>query len=888
VGADLTDLLARAEAAAALVGQDPAEAYRLAADTAGAARQARDWEAAAVALRAAARAASWQGRPDEASARIRDALRAARRPGAIARLPEVHTTAAHLWFLQGRRARAFSALETADALATGEQRLKVAAQRAVLLWHMGRHGESEALLRNLLERAEGELRADAFVNLGGVLAEQGRFDEAEVVLRDAAAGYDALGLAHDAAAVALHNLALLNADAGRIPAALDVFDDVEHRLTALAAPLSWLLVGRVQVLLAANLVNEALETAERAVDGLEPTAPLDLRAAAWWRLAQARLRAGDGAGAAAAAEMTARLFRRMASAGGAAMANRLALRARSGRGDTRTRLGQARAMVDELARSGLVVDALEARLDVVRLAGPLGELDVLASQLGPLRAARRRGPALVRARAWYGEALILTHLGDGAGARRALDQALLLLDEHRASLGSTELRAVASGHGAEMAGLAVRLAVERRKPAAVLRSAEKWRAGSLWRRPVVPRELAAELAALRRVRSERDVAALAGEDVAVLLRREDQLEASVRRISRRAAGGSAGDATSVARLELGHVHAALGPRALVEIVEHAGQLHAVVVAAGRCSLHELGSSAAVADELSALGFALRRLGRARGTGASGGGAAAITAGRQSAEHGLARLDERLLGPLRRRIDTRPLVIVPTGALHAVPWPALPSVAGRAVTVVPSAAWWADRSLGDGAASPAPSAASVTLVAGPGLPGARAEVAELAARYAGAQVLTGEQATTEAVSAALDGTALAHLACHGRFRADNPLFSALELADGALTVYDLEQLSRAPDRVVLSACDSGVSAVRPGDELLGLLSSLFALGTTTVIASVVPVPDLDTRRLMVALHDRLRAGRPAAEALQEAAAALDPTEPTAFVTRSAFVCFGTGA
>jgi hypothetical protein len=582
--------------------------------------------------------------------------------------------------------------------------------------------------------------------------------------------------------------------------------------------------------------------------------------------------------------MTARLFRRMTSAGGAAMASRLSLRARAERGATRASLEQARATVDELARSGLAVDALEARLDVVRLAGSLGELDVLAGQLVPLRAARRRGPALVRARACYGEASALSRLGDGIGARRALDQALLLLDEHRASLGSTELRALASGLGAEMAGLAVRLAVERGRPAAILRVAEKWRAGALWRRPVVPRELAAELAALRRVRAERDVAALAGEDVVALLRREDQLEASVRRISRRAAGGVGGDGTSVARLELGRLHAALGPRALVEIVEHAGQLHAVVVAGERCSLHELGPAAAVVDELAALGFALRRLGRAGSTGASPGGAAAIAAGRQSAEHGLARMDQRLLGPLRRRIDARPLVIVPTGALHAVPWPALPSLTGRAVTVVPSAAWWADRAVPGEPAR----AGSVTLVAGPGLPGAAAEVGELAERYAGARVLSGPSATTDAVAAALDGAGLAHLACHGRFRADNPLFSALELADGALTVYDLEQLSRAPGRVVLSACDSGVSAVRPGDELLGLLSSLFALGTTTVIASVVPVPDLDTRVLMVALHDRLRAGRPAAEALQDAAAALDPTEPTAFVTRSAFVCFGTGA
>ena len=180
-----------------------------------------------------------------------------------------------------------------------------------------------------------------------------------------------------------------------------------------------------------------------------------------------------------------------------------------------------------------------------------------------------------------------------------------------------------------------------------------------------------------------------------------------------------------------------------------------------------------------------------------------------------------------------------------------------------------------------------LVAGPGLPGAEREVRELAERYAGAQVLAGSAATAAAATKALDGSALAHLACHGRFRTDNPLFSSLELADGPLTVYDLEGLEAAPEHVVLSACDSGVSAARPGDELLGLLASLFALGTRSVVASVVPVPDLDTRDLMVAFHDEVRAGRPPSGALASAVDAVDPDTPSGFVTRTAFVCFGAG-
>ena len=106
---------------------------------------------------------------------------------------------------------------------------------------------------------------------------------------------------------------------------------------------------------------------------------------------------------------------------------------------------------------------------------------------------------------------------------------------------------------------------------------------------------------------------------------------------------------------------------------------------------------------------------------------------------------------------------------------------------------------------------------------------------------------------LTSSQTAHIACHGRFRADNPLFSSLQLADGPLNVYDLQRLDRAPDLLVLSACDSGLSAVRPGDELMGLAAALFPLGTAALVASIVPVPDEATHRLMLAFHAALAAG-----------------------------------
>ena len=146
---------------------------------------------------------------------------------------------------------------------------------------------------------------------------------------------------------------------------------------------------------------------------------------------------------------------------------------------------------------------------------------------------------------------------------------------------------------------------------------------------------------------------------------------------------------------------------------------------------------------------------------------------------------------------------------------------------------------------------------------------------------------ESTLTALDGADVAHVAAHGSLRGDNPLFSALALADGPLTAYDLERLSRAPRLVLLPACQSGAGHVHAGDEVMGLTSALFALGTRTAVATVVPVPDEATRPLMVALHAGLRRGLPTAAALAEAQAATDRADPVALATAGGFVCYGAG-
>jgi len=241
------------------------------------------------------------------------------------------------------------------------------------------------------------------------------------------------------------------------------------------------------------------------------------------------------------------------------------------------------------------------------------------------------------------------------------------------------------------------------------------------------------------------------------------------------------------------------------------------------------------------------------------------------------LDRILLSPLG--LGDAPLVLVPPPGLTAVPWALLPSLRDRPVTVAPSADLWYRRHL-----QRRRRAGSTVLAAGPGLAEAARELRSVAKHYPDAVRFTPQRSPVAAVAAALDGAAVAHLACHGSFQPDNPMFSSLDFSDGPLYVHDLERIRRSPDTVVLSACESGLSATRPGNEMLGLAASLLTQGTRSLIGSVVPVPDsAQTRRLMTALHGELAQGTTPAAALVLARSAVteDP------VGAGAFVCFGAG-
>ena len=375
----------------------------------------------------------------------------------------------------------------------------------------------------------------------------------------------------------------------------------------------------------------------------------------------------------------------------------------------------------------------------------------------------------------------------------------------------------------------------------------------------------ADLAALRNVAARLDWTPGGGSAAPALQRERRRLEAAVRQRVLRTPAVAIREAEPFITADLLEQ---LGQTDLLELTDVDGQLYAVVVAGGRPRLEHVGPTQQAIQSLAYALFALRREGSGRGTHRL-----------DLAEIGL-RLEESLLGEAVRLLRSGPVVVVPTGRLQAVPWGLMPSLRERATAVVPSAsAWLRARRV------TRPTKPRVVLVGGPRLAAGAAEIRHLAAQYPDAVVLAEGGAVAEQVMAAMDGAWLVHMAAHGTFRADSPLFSAIELDDGPLTVYDLERLRQAPYRVVLSSCNSAVGEAVGADELLGLVGSLISLGSTGVVASVVPVNDPATVPLMLALHDHLRGGYGLAEALTLARHAVG-ADSVARSTAYSFIALGT--
>jgi CHAT domain-containing protein len=851
-----------AERAYGLVQSKPARALVLAEEAVGLARSRRDVEALAVALHALGFARYVLGDPRGART-MRQAIQVADRHG----LPERAATARRNLAIQlAYRGELSRAVAEVDAALAGLDGIEAARGEVFRIAVYSMAGRAEAALpyaaaamKELRRRDDRLWEARLAYNRGASFAERGQHRPARRDLERARVLYEELGF--DAAVadarIKLALLASLEGDPLRCLQELDAIDLAT--LTDWAA--AWVYLDRAEAYLALRLVPEAQTDLGRFIDVLVRARAADALNKARLDAARLALAAGDAGTAGSLAEGARRSFSRLGQRPFAASATVVMLAAAIA--ENRVRPSLARAAHDAasvLVEEGWSLQALRAHALLAHEAALAGKHRALEHELAAARPLERRGTVADRIELCHVEALALLGAGEGRRAEARLRRGLALLEEHRAGLGAAELRATTSSLGVDLAREGLRLALGSEAPRDVLAWAERLRGNAL-RLPAVRPAADRKLRAAQRELQQ--LARRAREDPSARVStRRAELESVVRTRLRLVRGMS----SAIADVALDSAVNALGDRALVEYVEIDGRLLAITLVDGRLRLHEL-EPGSVDRDLEWLRFGLTRLARGRLSPAQRAAARANT--RAAAE----ALDGALLTPLGDELGGAALVLVPTGLLHALPWAALPSLRGRPVVVAPSLSQW----LALAGARPAGRGGTV-LLAGPGLRHAAGEIRDVAALLPRATALTGADATVGAALAALDGAALAHVACHGRFRADSPLFSSLELADGPLTALDLQGLRRTPDTLVLSACDVALSERHPGDELLGLSAALLSMATRTIVASVVPVPDRAARRLLLAFHRRLLTGSTPAAALAKAQA--NATVP-------GFVCLGNG-
>ena len=813
---------------------------------------------------------------DAATRELHTALRLARAARSASRQADVLATLGVALIYQGKSGQGLAAFESSLSLAAGKAAGQVLVRRGIAHHVLGRHAEALDDLRRAVRTLRSArdtiwearaLTARALVHLG-----RGATGRADHDLGRAERLFDTTSQELEVAYV-WHNRGLVAFRSGDLPRALSRLAEADRRYRLLNVSTPDLSIDRCAVLLSAGLPQDALRQADDAIaefdgNGRQATKHAELLLSA----ARAALAAEQPQIATERAEEARRMFAAQGRAWWQSHASLLQAQARFAAGPvTPGLLHQAEQVAVSLDGLGSA-DAQQGRLLAARIALALGRPQDADRHLAAAAVSRhRRVPALARAQGWLAEALRADAAGDQRQLLSACRHGLAVLDEHLVTLGASELRARATAQGAELAALAQRAALRSGRARQLLVWSERWRASALAvpaARPVDDAGLQAELTALRDVTSRLDRAAARGDPTVILHREQLRLEQAVRERVLRSRGGGPGSGHS---FDVAWFLRQLGEATLVQIVEIDGDLHLLVCGAGRVRHFTGGRLDDAAREVEYARFSLRRLAHGRAAGPGGGLAALEATG--------IRLETALLGPVSRHLGAGPLIVVPPGRLQAVPWALLPSLRDRVVSVAPSARAWLQAR-----GTVPPDRAEPVLIRGPGLGAGGGELSALAEAYPAATVLSDGTATARRVLEALDGAPLAHIAAHGTFRADSPLFSSLRMDDGPLTVHDLEGLHRAPHRLVLSSCDSGVLAPAGANELLGLTSSLVPLGTAGIVASVVPVNDQATVGLMIELHRQLRGGATLGQALRDAR---DGTgdDPVRAATAWSFIALG---
>jgi CHAT domain-containing protein len=232
---------------------------------------------------------------------------------------------------------------------------------------------------------------------------------------------------------------------------------------------------------------------------------------------------------------------------------------------------------------------------------------------------------------------------------------------------------------------------------------------------------------------------------------------------------------------------------------------------------------------------------------------------------LGQLYDQLVAPLQDQLEAYPqLIVVPHGPLHYLPFHALYDgqsylLEQHTISYLPVASLLSYRPENSPARG---KALALGHSYGGALPHAVQEARSIATILDGQAMLEGQATLAQFEQMAPDSRIL-HLATHGDFRPDTPLFSGLALSDGWLTTLDIFNLSLKASLVTLSACQTGRNVVGGGDELLGLMRAFLYAGAASLVLSLWAVEDRSTARLMETFYRKLAEGWTKGAALQHA-------------------------
>ena len=299
---------------------------------------------------------------------------------------------------------------------------------------------------------------------------------------------------------------------------------------------------------------------------------------------------------------------------------------------------------------------------------------------------------------------------------------------------------------------------------------------------------------------------------------------------------------------------------LVEYFQSGDRILACLLHRGKLDIVPIGRSSPIGNQLRLLKFQLSkfRLGQAYTE-------AFHSSLLQTTRAHLKAIYDAVLGPIHDRLDCRHLLIVPHGPLHYVPFHALFDgqrylIDEHTVSYAPSARIYYV------CQKKAVNVCGSTLLMG--IPDERApliahEILSLGTILPDSKIYIGAAATEEVLGTEGQDCRIVHVATHGRFRRDNPLFSSIRLGSSYLSVYDLYQLRLSAELVTLSGCMTGLNVVDAGDELIGLARGLFQAGAKSLLLSLWDVHDASAATFMLTFYAHLQRGMDRANAVREA-------------------------